>query len=168
MRSGCMRSTRRAKRVHGRLSCASPSGSWQMAMFMESPDTHACPWVEIQLLAGSHVERLVPRVEVAHRGDAKAFGRVIGGRLLAQRVVAVLAAPGVCETQEEVPILLADVTLVLHAVAQGQAIGIECGVQAGEIGGVLDQHELAVEVFARGNRVVRVLRYQRRGGGLVP
>src|SRR3954471_23349598 len=106
MMSGCVRSTRRTNRAHARLSGARPSGNWQMAM-LALPDTDARLRLEVQLLSGRHVEGFVPRVQVTDRGDAELFGRVIGGCLLAQALVAVVAAPGARETEEELAILLA-------------------------------------------------------------
>src|SRR6185295_19743913 len=129
-RSGFVRSMRCANRVHGRPSCDSPSGNWQMATFIELPDTDAILRLEIQLLPGLHVEGFVPRVEVADGRDAKSLGRVIGGGLFAQPFVGVEAAPGAREAREELAILLAHVFRVVDAAAERQSIGVERGRQS--------------------------------------
>src|ERR1044072_6256184 len=84
--SGCARAIRRTNRVHARLSCARPSGNWQMAMFMPLPHAHPRLRFEIQGLAGLHVEGGVPGVEVADRRDAETLGGMIGGGLVAREV----------------------------------------------------------------------------------
>src|SRR5579875_3384646 len=66
------------------------------------PDLHPLIGREVQLLARRHVERGVPRIEVAHGFCAEVRGRVhVGGQLLAQRGVAGLVAPRLSEREEE-------------------------------------------------------------------
>ena len=55
-----------------RVSGDSSSGSWHIAIFR--PDANPRLRLEIQLLPRSNIERLVPCVEVANRGDAKRSG----------------------------------------------------------------------------------------------
>src|SRR3954471_6537094 len=167
MMSGRARSTRRTKRVHGKLSCARPSGNWQMAMLVGLPDTDPRPGLEVQLLFRSHVEGCVPRVQVAHRGDAKLLRGMVGGRLLAQAVIEIAAAPGTRGADEELAILLAHVGVVPGPLAQRLPVRIERGAQACEVGHVFDPRELAVEMLAGRNRVVRVLPFQSRAGRFV-
>src|SRR5688572_17664023 len=149
VRSGRARSTRRANRSHARLSCDMASGNWQMAMCIASPDANTVPWREIQRLPGQDVEGLVPGVEVSHRGNAKAFRCVIGGDLFGQGVVAIPAAPGSREADEELPVLLPHVLRIAHPAAQRLAVRVERGRQSRQVGDVLDQSEPAVDRLAR-------------------
>src|SRR5689334_20139959 len=67
-RSGSARSKRHAKSDHAGCSGVRFVGSWQTASFTDqtSPDAHARLGREIETLPRSYIERVVPRIEVAH------------------------------------------------------------------------------------------------------
>src|SRR5687767_13475963 len=67
-----------------------------------SPDAHALLGRQVQLVALLDPERIVPRVEVAHRQRAEVPRRMaVGGDALAQLRLAVLARPGLGVGDEE-------------------------------------------------------------------
>src|SRR5882672_1150063 len=168
--SGRSRSTNRVKVSHASVSGESSSGIWQIAIFIRvrSPDVNPLRGCQIQRIPRLDIERLIPCIEVANRGDAITFRRVIaGGNLLAQSVVAVLAAPGAREADEELAILLPDEGLVIHLVAERSMIGVKRRGKAREVGDILDQRACAIDRQVGKRGVARELSHERGGGGLV-
>src|SRR5580700_7826167 len=76
------------------------------------PDRHAPAGIEVERVGRLHVERGVPRVQVAHGQRAEVGGRVAVGREeLPQRGLALLALPALPVGEEE---LLVAGEAVLH------------------------------------------------------
>src|SRR5450755_2921178 len=64
----------------------------------------------------------------------KFSGAIVARDLPPQGILAYLAAPAARECDEELPILLPDIFLVVHFVAERATVGVECDRQAAEIG----------------------------------
>ena len=134
---------------------------------MRLPDFDALLRRQIQLLALGHFEGRVPGVEIAHGLRAEAPGCVhIGEDCVAQRLVAVLSAPGLCKAQEEALVWCEPVQCLRLLALQRQLIRVVGGGQAGHVGDVLAQGELAVDRQILERFVAAELCGQRVAGGL--
>src|ERR1700719_5309350 len=81
---------------------SSPDSSMFMDAFPRSPHAYAIRGREVQLLARFDAERVIPRVEVAHRvGGFLVRCVAVGDDPLAQRGLADLLAPALREAQQE-------------------------------------------------------------------
>src|SRR5690606_35877184 len=126
-----------------------------------SPDAHALRRRQVQVLARLRIERLVPAVDVAHGLRAPAAGRVNATHHLpAQRLVTRLVAPGLGEGDEEALLAAEALQLRRRLAAERVEVGLVRDLEAGEVGDVLAQRLLAVDVQARQRLVGVVLRRQ--------
>src|SRR6185295_5557851 len=120
--------------------------------------------LEVQGLAWSHVERVIPGVEVANGRNSKVFRSVtVGGDLGAQRFLPRLAAPRAREADEELAVQLFHVLRVAGLAAERMPIGVERSGEAAEIGYILDQRLLAVDRCVGKRAVVGELLHERSG-----
>ena len=103
---------------------------------------NTCFGFEIQPVARTHAKRVVPRIEVANGRNAVVFRSVVVGHLRAQPVVTVLGAPGARETDEELPVLLPQPLRVFGPGPEREAVCVESGFEAGEVGYIFDQRLL--------------------------
>src|SRR5690606_7535831 len=132
-----------------------------------SPDAHALRRRQVQVLAGLRIERLVPAVDVAHGLRAPATRRVHpADHLPAQRLVARLVAPRLGEGDEEALLAAEAFQLRRRLAAERVEVGLVRALEAGEVGDVLAQGLLAVDVQARQRLVGVVLRRQLAAGFL--
>src|ERR1044071_2929219 len=99
----------------------------------KSPNPHPFLRRQIQLLSRLHIERAIPRVEVA-RGVGSVFGRrvAVGDDPAAQRLGAHLASPHLCEGNEEA--LIAAVALFGRTFFSSErcAVAVVGGGEAGD------------------------------------
>ena len=132
-------------------------GSTRSAPAPPAPDTAAGP--------ARTLNARVPGVEVADRLGAPAAGGVaVGGDQVAQRRLAGALAAALGVAEEEALVAGQAVDHRRRAAVQRGAIGVVGGGEAGEIGDILAQRQLAVEVETGEGLVGVVLADQRLAG----
>src|SRR5215467_8392612 len=127
--------------AHAASSALGSCGSSQTVTRMWLPDAHAGARLEIQPLSGNDVERRIPRVEVTHGIHPIHLRCVVGCQLGTNRGLAQFRGKGLSERDEELPVRSTHIVLVREPSAQGPAIRLERGGEAGEIGDVLRSRE---------------------------
>ncbi len=158
----------RANLLHASVSCASPSRQLADRDLHALPDSHARLGSRYSACPGRHVERVVPCIQVAHRGDAIASpGRDRSPSARAGASSLYLAAPGAREADEELAILLPHVLRVVRAAAQCPTVGVE-GRGRGPARSATFSTSVCLPSTCRPERdVARELMHQWRRGSLV-
>ena len=90
-----------------------------------SPDSHPRLGLEVQPLARTNVEGVVPRIQIADGGETVHLGRVVSGELRAHGGIAHLRAPGLSERDEKLPVLLPHIAPVSRSLAERFAVCVE-------------------------------------------
>src|SRR5947208_9255558 len=135
---------------------ASSADSSMFIVAVRSPYAYAIRGPEVQLLARFDAERVIPRVEVAHRvGAILGRGMAVGDDALPQGGLADLLTPALCEAQEE-QLLAAEAGSPRRGLALERAPpGVVGHREARDVGDVLAQRLVAVDVDV-GERAVGV------------
>ena len=116
---------------------------------LDLPDLHAILRRQVQLLARLDLERRIPLVKVAHRLRAELRWCVhVGGKALAQRIVAYLGTPGLAEGDEETLVAGEPVDHRRGFAVERLVVGEVSDGQAGNVGDVFAQRLLATDVQA--------------------
>jgi hypothetical protein len=109
---------------------------------------YAVLWRDVKLIARFYIEGRIPRVDVANDAvDAELARRMgVAHHLLADRIVAQLAAPGLCPAKEDALVAGQSINERRRLAVQRRVIGIERQREPAQIGDVFAHRQCAVHM----------------------